>query len=160
MALALTGCDVVLGLEDREPERPGQCGDAFGGTPYALELAPRSWLDAEARCEALDRPGDGWFSHLAVLSSRTEIAELALPVGSEVWSGLVSPDLGAFTWVTAEPADMPWGEGKPSSDSEDRCGAIEESSLSLDDTSCSNMLPFVCECDRFPAVPGTYTGRI
>lgn len=155
-------CDRVFQLEDPDAgidEPAGQCGAGYQGQRYLIEVAPTTWLAAETRCEALDeRADDKWHSHLIVLTDRIESAQLGLPVLSEMWTGMISIDRGPFRWITSEVTPPPpWDEGKPSSDSEDRCGKVEEANLSLDDTSCGGSLGYVCECDLDP-VTASFAG--
>ena len=158
----LAGCDQVFGLDGRRPpgeEPTGLCGDKFGDERYVVQPTPARWLTAETECEKLDDPDDDWFSHLAVLTDRFEIAAFELPVGTDAWTGLVSPDRAEFLWVTSEvTGPFPFAPGKPNSTSTDRCGAARESELALDDTGCGTPRPYVCECDQFPALPTRYVG--
>lgn len=156
------GCDRVFQLEgpDAGSEEPaGQCGAGYLGQRYLLELVPTTWIDAETRCEGLDEHvDDKWHSHLVVLTDRVESAQLGLPVGSQAWTGMISIDRGPFRWITDEATPPPpWDVGKPSSDSEDRCAKVEESNLSLDDTSCGGVNAYVCECDLDP-VTASFAG--
>ena len=66
--------------------------------------------------------------------------------------GCLGPE-ATFQWVSAEPAGSPttvmWGSSEPNGATQSNCVKENSASGRLDDDTCSDLHPFICECDDF-----------
>lgn len=181
VALGLVpGCSTIFGLEtpraladaaavdDAGPDAPDDSGpvdmmtDApiacpltytttIGTSKYRASVQNRGFPEAAADCA-----GDGTNTHLAVITSQTELANVLVLVSFHAWIGLSDRvTAGTLIWVTNEdgggypPADgMPWGTGEPAFGSTKHCVLTrEDGEWSIE--SCGLNRPYICECDAF-----------
>ncbi len=118
---------------------------------YRLVSGPADWNSAEAFCES-----EG--THLLVTETQAENDYGAQLVLTRLWIG-VSDHRAEGTMVSVlgtQPLTF-WNTGEPNNigGTED-CAEIGSGGL-WNDAPCSNLIPFVCECDGMPlAAPPTY----
>lgn len=138
----------------------------FNTGTYRFVNAPTTWQLAQADC--LDDTGvmSSMHTHLAVVANDQELSALYFTVAGsagDLWIGLsdrVTPN--TYRWVTAEPVQYPpdsgspWGMGQPSRDADEECILEHAATTLLDDTACSTMALYVCECDAFPDAAANY----
>lgn len=129
---------------------------AAATSKYRLVTAPVGWIVAEMDCED-DEPGG---SHLAIVGSETERADIDALVTVEVWIGLVDRKIeGTWVWVDGSAHTInqpPWKAGEPSNGANDDCAMIETAGL-YDAVSCTDNKQYICECDGIATMPAAYT---
>jgi hypothetical protein len=124
-------------------------GSLPGGYRYSSTGA--MWLAAEADCE-----DDGAGSHLASIDSageNTTIQSQLVPT-ARFWMGLTDRvNEGTYRTVTnVVQTYLPWESGEPGS--EDDC--ITAKTGQFADEDCTDVRPYLCECDGVAAVPASY----
>jgi hypothetical protein len=177
LALALAGCNAVLGIKstkpvpDAPPDSPSGCPSGYGDYDigggklghYRFVGEARTFSDAEVAC-VMDGGAlaNGLSTHLAVTAAVGQpIAELnALyehrPAPTEYWIGLSDrPDGVTFQWITDEPVPVamdqqpPWAGGEPAR-FRGNCVELVAYQAALFVIGCANLEPFICECDSYP----------
>lgn len=179
ICLLLGGCSFELaaggepggGVGGNDADADGDGGSGSDGGPvtvpacpttysngYRLEMTARSWLAAEAACEA-DLPGH---THLVVVDDEPErvtVAELAQALPGDAWVGIVRDPGSALPWppwrfVTGGAAAFaPFEGSEPNNMSGDQYTAvIRKSSRFLYDYGVGELVFAVCECDHRPPI--------
>ncbi len=176
LLLLLCGCEVVFPLE--QPFDPARCPEAFNGTTHVYFAEAMPWPSAEGNCELLDLdPDDQVFTHLTVMGSITEAAELGLPLNAQAWVGYTNarrnttfppstPNRDEFEWITEEPTDpVQWNGDNPNSTSNPPIYVkVQQDDVGLHDATESNPtagppVGYLCECDAFPAIAERLVSR-
>jgi hypothetical protein len=120
---------------------------------YNVASAPRTWLEAEAECEA-----DAVGSHLAIISSTAEVAVIDRQQPGSIidhWIGMtdIVAD-GTFLNIDNQPSTyLNWDVGEPSAG--DDCVLFNDDQT-LAAAPCSKGDDYVCEYDGIPPVPAAW----
>jgi hypothetical protein len=120
-----------------------------GGYRYSTTGA--MWLAAETDCE-----DDGVGTHLAIVSADPENDALESVVGTtRVWIG-VTDRVTADSYLTVTndvQLYLPWEADEPDP-GEDYCLTVKATEFADED--CTDVRPYLCECDGVAAVPASY----
>jgi hypothetical protein len=103
-------------------------------------------------------------THLAVVSDLTEREILGAYNGS--WIGLTDLDTGVnnWVWVSKEPRPFDpsptdndlWDTGEPNQPGIEDCGIFNQGDFHVNNTACTDLRSYVCECDVWENDPTRY----
>jgi len=173
VAATLTGCgrigyDAVAdgGGGDGDGGDGGPCPGGYtplDGSCYRFHAGGATWTAAEADCEA-----DGAGSHLITLIDVAEHYALHGLAGdaavADTWIGYSDRiSEGMFRWVSAGGLDPSldqcyFGAGGPANSPADNC-VLQLATTQCGDwfvRPCTDLHPYVCEHDGYPADPGSF----
>jgi hypothetical protein len=134
---------------------------------YRIVLEWLPWDEARATCEQDLTSSSGTYTHLVVVGSEAERLELGAALSNtEAYDSYIGlTDLreeGVFRHVTLEPLGTfplttpPWAAGEPNNSGDnEHCVHFYGGSV-LNDTVCTLLAPYTCECDGYPDTPSQY----
>ncbi len=122
---------------------------------YRVATSPLPWADAQADCVD-DAAGK---THLVVVDDNEELQGLAALIGDDVWLGYTDRSTeGTFRWVNGATSSFTaWAQNEPDDGGAAQdCVQQKRAPTKWYDTSCTDALAYVCECDGVPPDPSTY----
>jgi hypothetical protein len=149
------------------------CPGSYGSFPMLANKyrygTGKAWLDAELACEN-DRGTATGYTHLVVIAEDTERSYVNTYIagnGNIAWIGVTDiASEGTWLWVSNEPTPTgypsntvgasPWGASEPNGSTNENCVEIV-GNADFNDYDCTQLLPFVCECDTHAPAPANYT---
>lgn len=145
---AVCECDPAYTPPPTPACRTADGATVLQGRRYFLSTMPKTWNDAEAECVAMG-------AHLVAIGDADENGLIDDQFSQDAWIGYTDAQTeGTFVWSNGAPAGYTkWASGAPSQgaggDGED-CVVLDHPGGSWNDTECTGMKAYACECDPAP----------